>query len=201
MIKSFICRVLLALAILLPAANAMSEDISFDYLQIAYISSTVDLGDSIDEVEVDGNGIGFTLSLSFEPAFAMRLAVASTTFDTFQGMGVDTSKTTTLGVTAHTSIASGTDIFGNLSIVKAEITKTDGSDTDIGGVVDIGVRHRFTEVFEVGLGASKMYVFDSAVNTYEVNTRFYFHRAGSVGLGYTVSDDVRTLILNARVDI
>lgn len=201
MINCHIYRGFLALAILLPVSNAMSEDISFDYLQIAYISSTVDIGDSVSEVEVDGNGIGFTLSLSFEPAFAMRLAVASTTFDTFQGMGVDTSKTTALGVTAHTSIASGTDIFGNLSVVQAVITGADVSDTDIGGAVDIGLRHRFAEVFEVGLGASSMYVFENTINAYEINTRFYFHRAGSVGLGYTVSDDVNTLILNARMDI
>ena len=203
MINSSIYRVLLALAILLPASNATSEDISFDYIQIAYISSTVDPGASIDEVE--GDGIGFALSLSFEPAFAMRLAVDSTTFETFQGMGVDTSKTSALGVTAHTSVASGTEIFGNLSIVKAVITVADGaastSGNDIGGSVDIGLRHRLTEVFEVGLGASHMNVFGSTVNTYKVNTRFYFYKNASVGLGYTESDDVSTIVLSARMDI
>ena len=203
MINSSICRGLLAVAMLLPASNAMSEDISFDYIQIAYISSTVDLGASIDEVE--GDGIGFALSLSFEPAFAMRLAVSSTTFDTFQGAGVDTAKTTALGVTAHTPVASGTEIFGNLSVVKAVITATDGvtstSDTDFGAAVDVGLRHRFAEVFEVGFGASHMNVFGSTVNTYKVNTRFYFYKNASVGLGYTESDDVSTIVLSARMDI
>lgn len=203
MINSSICRGLLAIATLLPASNAMSEDISFDYMQIAYISSTVDLGASIDEVE--GNGIGLALSLSFEPAFAMRLAVSSTTFDTFQGAGVDTAKTTALGVTAHTPVASGTEIFGNLSVVKSVVTVNDGAvssgGTDFGGAVAIGLRHRFTEAFEVGLGASHMDVFEGAVNAYEVNTRFYFLKRASVGFGYTASDDLGTLLLSARVDI
>jgi len=203
MIKSSIYRGFLALTILLPVPEVMSEDISFDYVQADYISDTVDPGGSIDDVK--GDGIGFSLSLSFAPAFAMTLAVAATTFETFQGMSVDTSKTTTLGVTAHTSIAQGTDIFANFSAVKTEITVTDGidstTDSDFGGVIHIGLRHLITDRFEVELGASHMNVFDYGVNLYAIDARFYIRKRLSVGMGYATSDDLDSLLLNVRMDI
>ena len=49
-------RSFLAVAILLSASNAMSQDISFDYVQATYTFATMDLGASVDEI--DGNGIG-----------------------------------------------------------------------------------------------------------------------------------------------
>jgi hypothetical protein len=203
MIKHSIYRGLVAAVCLMPVSNVMSEGASFDYLEIDYISSTIDLGASIDEVE--GDGIGLALSLSFNPAFAMRLAVAATTFDTFQGIGVDTAKITELGVTTHTSVASGTDLYGNLSIVKAEITATDGvastSDNDFGGKIRIGVRQRLIDALEIDLYASHMEVFNNAVNAYAIDSRFYVRKRVSVGLGYAASNDVYSLLLSVRVDV
>lgn len=203
MTKHSIYRGLVAAVCLMPVSNVMSEGASFDYVQIDYISSTIDLDASIDEVE--GDGIGLALSLSFNPAFAMRLAVAATTFDTFQGVGVDTAKITDLGVTAHTSVASGTDLYTNLSIVKAEITATDGVDStsnnDFGGKIRIGVRQRVIDVLEIDLYASHVKVFGNAVNTFAIDSRFYLRKRVSLGLGYVASDDVYSLLLSVRVDV
>jgi len=203
MIKRFIYRGFLVVVIFLPVSKAMSEDISFDYVQADYISDTVDPGGSIDDVE--GDGIGFSFSLSFAPVFAMTLAVAAKTFKTFQGMGVDTSKTTALGVTAHTSVAPGTEIFANFSAVKAEITATDGidsiSDSDFGGIFSIGLRYLATDALEVELGASHLNVFGYGVNSYTVDARYYIRKKVSVGVGYAASDDVDSLLINARMDI
>jgi len=203
MIKSSIYRGFLALAILLPVSNVMSEGISFDYAQANYISDTVDLDGSISDAE--GDGIGFSLSLGFAPAFAATLSVDATTFRTFQGMSVDTSKTTTLGVTAHTSVVTGTDVFANFSAVKAEITATDGidsiSDSAFGGIINIGIRHLVTDTFEVEAGASHTNVFDYGVNSYAFDVRFYFRERLSVGVGYAASEDMDSLLLRVRMDI
>lgn len=203
MIKHSIYRGLVAAVCLMPVSNVMSEGASFDYVEIDYFSSTIDPGASIDEVE--GDGIGLALSLSFNPAFAMRLAVAATTFDTFQGVGVDTAKITDLGVTAHTSVASGTDLYTNLSIVKAEITTTDGvdstSDNDFGGKIKLGVRQRVIDALEIDLYASHVKVFGNAVNTFAIDSRLYLRKRVSVGIGYIASDDLYSLLFSVRVDV
>ena len=203
MIKHSVYRSLLAVVILMPVSDVMSEAISFDYVQAVYISDTIDPGGSIDDVE--GDGIGFALSLSFEPAFAMRLAVSSITFDTFQGAGVDTVKTTALGVTAHTPVASGTEIFGNLSVVKAVVTVNDGAvssgGTDFGGSIILGVRHLATDWLEVEMAASHINVFDHTVNSYMVGARLFIRKKASVGFGYSASDDVDSLLLDFRMNI
>ena len=203
LIKNSLYRGFLAFALSLHASNATSENISFDYVQAIYISDTVDLGGSVDDVE--GDGIGFSLSLSFAPAFAMTLAVTATTLRTFQSIDVISSKTTSLGVTAHTSVDSGTDIFANVSAVKAETTVNVGTDeindNDFGAIINIGVRHQAADELEVELAASHMNVFGYTVNSYTIAARLFIREQFSVGVGYTGSDDVDSLFINARFNI
>ncbi len=191
------------LVFLLAAANAAAEEISFDYVQASYFSDTIDLSEDLSKIE--GSGIGFVLSLGFSSAFAMTLAVDAATFSRFQGMDVDTSKRTILGITAHTSIASKTDIFSNVAMVKAEITATDGvdstSDNDFGGIAKMGVRHFFTDMFELELNTSYMNVFSATVNSYAVDARFYVRKRLSLGFGYLANDDQESISLNLRGDL
>ncbi len=203
MIKYSVYRSLLAIVILMPVSDVMSEEISFDYVQAVYISDTINPGGSIDDVE--GDGIGFTLSLSFAPAFAMKLEVAANTFDTYQGMGVDTAKMSALGVTAHTSVASETEVFSTVSAVKAEITANNGgvstSDRDFGGSIILGVRHLATDGLEVEVAASHMNIFGHTVNSYMLGARFFILEKASVGFGYSAGDDVDSLLLDFRMNI
>ena len=111
--KNFFYRVFIVAVAQLSASNAMSQDISFDYVQATYTFATVDVGASVDEIE--GNGIGLSLSLRFTPNLALTLAVLEKTFDTYQGIAVDSAKTKTLGVTAHSPTASGREFNEKLS--------------------------------------------------------------------------------------
>ena len=201
MFNSTFLRILFALVMLMPFSNVMSEDISFDYVQFFYISSTVDPGASPEDIE--GDGIGLTVSLSFEPAFAARLDIAATTFKNFQGVEVDTSKVTALGVTAHRAIADATEIFGNLSVVKAVITGAvnTGSETDFGGLLAVGLRHKVVDSLELEVRARHVYVFDDAISTYTVDARLYVRKRVSLGAGYATSNDVDSLLLRIRMDI
>lgn len=196
-------RSFLAVAILLSASNAISQDISFDYVQATYTFATVDVGASVDEI--DGNGIGLSLSLSFNPAFALTLAVLDTTFETFQGIDTDTIKATTLGVTAHIPTASGSELFANLSALKAEITATDDSGTtgekDYGYTASIGVRHFVTDIFELEIGVSHAYIFDHADNSFKADGRLYIRKRISLGIGYIAGDNVDSFSLNLRLDV
>ena len=196
-------RSFLAVAILLSASNAISQDISFDYVQATYTFATVDVGASVDEI--DGNGIGLSLSLSFNPAFALTLAVLDTTFETFQGIDTDAIKATTLGVTAHIPTASGSEIFANLSALKAEITATDDSgatgEKDYGYTASIGVRHFVTDIFELEIGVSHAYIFDHADNSFKADGRLYIRKRISLGIGYIAGDNVDSFSLNLRLDV
>jgi len=203
MFNNFLCRVYLVALTQLLSSNAMSQDISFDYVQATYTFATVDLGASMDKI--DGNGIGFSLSLGFTPNFALTLAVLDTTFESFQGIDVDTAKATTLGVTAHTPTASGSELFANLSVLKAEITENNGveitSDRDYGYVASIGLRHLVTDTFELELGISHAYVFDRTDNSFKIDARLYTRKRLSLGIGYITGDSVDSFSLNLRLDV
>ena len=201
---SFIHRILLTALILMPASNAYSKEISFDYLQTVFTSGTIDPGASLNEI--DGNGFGFSLSLSINTHLAFSLLVITTNFETFQGMNnLDTSTITGVGVTAHKTIAPATELFANLSAVMAEITASDAtgsvSDDDLGAVFSIGLRHLITDKIELELTASDIYVFDNNAISYGMGARYYFRQALSVGFGYITSENTDSLLLNARLDI
>ncbi len=201
---SFIHRILLTALILMPASNAYSKEISFDYLQTVFTSGTIDPGGSLNEI--DGNGFGFSLSLSINTHLAFSLLVITTNFETFQGMNnLDTSTITGVGVTAHKTIAPATELFANLSAVMAEITASDAtgsvSDDDLGAVFSIGLRHLITDRIELELTASDTYVFDNNAISYGMEARYYFRQALSVGFGYITSENTDSLLLNARLDI
>ena len=199
--KNFLYRVFIVAVAQLSASNAMSQDISFDYVQATYTFATVDVGASVDEIE--GNGIGFSLSLSFTPNLALTLAVLDTTFDTYQGRAVDSAKTTTLGVTAHTPTASGSELFANLSALKAEVTAIDdiGSNSSIGYTASIGLRHLVTDTFELEMGVSNAYIFDRSGNSFKADARLYIRKRLSLGLGYITGGSVDAFSLNLRMDV
>ena len=203
MFNNFLCRVFLVVVTQLLSSNAMSQDISFDYVQATYTFASVDFGASTYEIE--GNGIGFSLSLGFTPNFALTLAVLDTTFESFQGLDVDTAKATTLGVTAHTPTASGSELFANLSALEAEITENDGaeliSDRDYGYNARIGLRHLVTDIFELELGVSHAYIFDHAGNSFKADARLYLRKRLTLGVGYITGDSVDSFSLNLRLDV
>jgi len=187
---------------LLVTSNVMSRDINFNYVQITYAFDTVDFTASTDKIE--GNGIGIALSLDFNPNFAFTLAALETTFDTYQDRSVDSAKAMTIGVTAHTNVSSGTDILGNVSVVDANLTATNGagsaSDDDIGYMARIGLRHMVTEIFELEVGGSHVSVFNAEKDILNVDGRLYYKNI-SFGLGYKAADNIESLSLNFRMDV
>jgi hypothetical protein len=196
-------RSFLAVAIMLSASNVISDEISFDYVQGTYTFATVDLGASTDEIE--GNGIGLSLSLSFHQNFSITLAVLDTTFDTYQGVDTDTIKISTLGVTAHMPTGSGSELFANLSALKAQVQATDDAGekggSDYGYTASTGVRHFVSDKVELEIGVSHTYVFDHADNSLKADARLYIRKRVSLGIGYITGDNVDSFSLNLRLDV
>jgi len=194
-------RYLFLTLLFLPAANAAPANFSFDYIQATFTSSTIALSASPEEIE--GNGIGFNLSLSFNPHYAITLDVLSSSFDTFQGNPVDSIKKTNLGLTAHTQITDSTEVFGNVSFLKTEFTKTDGisstGDTDVAYELKIGLRHFLSKSFEAEVGASHFYAFDYPATSFNAEIRYYAYKQISIGFAYKTGDNQDSLSLNGRM--
>jgi len=94
MLNSSARRISFIVMMLAPVSDAWAEEVSFSYIEANIVATTVDLGESTEEIE--GNGFGFSLSLDINTNIAFSLSVISTTFRTFQGIEVDTSKKTDL---------------------------------------------------------------------------------------------------------
>lgn len=191
-----------AAIILAASTNAISREISYDYIQGTYASSTIDTGTTSGDI--DANGFGVSGSFSITPNVAFTAGFGATSFDRFLGIDIDTTELT-FGVTAHTSIAPGTDISGNFSVLMADIEVSDGfftaSDDDTGNIISVVLRHMVTDAVELNVGFSRVDVFDDTSNTFGFGARFYTNEKFSFGIGYTTGDDVDTLLLNARIDI
>ncbi|MDT8452848.1 MAG: outer membrane beta-barrel protein [Gammaproteobacteria bacterium] len=191
---------LLAMSIIAISTNAMSKDISYDYVQGTYSSITDDsLG-----VDIDGDGFAVSGSFSVSPNIAVTALLGSTSYDRIAGIDIDSNEFD-FGITAHTSIAPNTSVFGNFSIVNAEVEASDSfttiSDDDTGNAISVGIRHMASENIEIGVGLSRADIFDDTANTFGFGARFYANEKFSIGVGYRTGDDVAALLLNARIDI
>lgn len=189
-------QTLLAAVILATSTGAVAKDISYDFIQGTYNSVDIDNGP-------DGDGLGISGSFSITPHIAFSAGYSSTDFDLFNGNDVDINEFN-FGLTAHTSVAPGTDVFGNFSIVKAEIERsniffTDEED-DTGNAITLGLRHMASQQVELDLNFSRVDVFDDAETAIGFGARFYASNKLSLGIAYATGDDVDTLSFSVRYD-
>lgn len=192
---------ILAVMVLSTPALSIAKDIGYDYIEGTYSSVTIDaegLGS-----DIDGNGLSVSGSASIAPNVALTAGFSSTNFDEFLGVDIDTTELS-VGVTAHTSIADGTDVFGNVSVLKAEIEYSNGfnsiDDDDTGHIISIGLRHAASEVVEIEAGFSLVDIYAESENQFNIGVRFYASEKASLGIGYATADDTDALLLNARID-
>lgn len=191
---------MVAVLILALSSNAFSKEISYDYIQGTYSSIT----DSSLGVDVDGNGFAVSGSFSVSPNIAITALYETVSLDRIFGIDVDATELD-FGITAHTSIAPSTDIFGNFSIVNGEVEASDGfttiSDDDTGNSITIGLRYMATDKTEINVVFSRVDIFDDTYNTFGFGARFYANEKFSIGIGYGTGDDVDTLLLSARIEL
>jgi len=185
-------RSLFMAVILVASSNAISREISYDYIQGTYSSVT----DSSFPNDIDGDRFGVSGSLGVTQNLALTAGFNATSFDN----DLDTSQFV-LGITLHAPIAVGTEVVGNLSALKAKIEGTNFDDSDTGFIAGIGLRHLVTSSVELDAGISYTDVYDDNFTTFGFGARLYANEIISFGIGYATGDDVDTILLNARFDI
>jgi len=185
-------RSLLMAVILAASSNAISREISYDYIQGTYSSVT----DSSFPNDIDGDRFGVSGSLGVTQNLALTAGFNATSFDN----DIDTSQFA-LGITLHAPIAVGTEVVGNLSALKAKIEGSNFDDNDTGFIVGIGLRHLVTNSVELDAGISYTDVYDDNFTTFGFGARFYANDKISFGIGYATEDDVDALLLNIRLNL
>ncbi len=190
----------LIVLLLIPSANAWSADISFDYVDFNFTSSTIDL--SAPPEKIEGNGFGFALSLGFNPHYALTLSVDATTFDNFQHQPVESIKTTNLGITAHTKLTDHTAIYADASALLAETTTnknaTESGQSGVGYRIKAGLRQMVSKYLELELAASHFYVLEYPANNLHVVARYYFYQQITIGFAYRTGNNHDTIAVHAR---
>ena len=181
-------------------STAIAKEISYDFIEGTYSSIT---DSSLPGIDVNGNGFGVSGSFSVSPNIAINAGYGSTSYDRVLGIDID-STSLTFGVTAHTSVAPGTDVIGNFSVLNGEVKGSNGFTTisldDTGNIIGVGLRHMVSDALELQIGASRTDIFDDTANTFGLGARFHANDKFSVGVGYSTGDDVDALLLNARID-
>ena len=199
MLKTPIKKNLLAISILALSTNAFSTELSYDYVEGIYGSIT----DSSLGVDLDADGYAAGGSVSISENIALTAIIGTTSFDEIAGLDIDTTEVD-FGITAHVPITPGTDVFGNFSIVKAEIEIDDGTttvdDDDTGNVITIGLRHMASERVEIGAAFARLDIFDDTGNSFGIGARYYADDKLSIGVGYSTGDDVDTISVSARIN-
>ncbi len=200
MFKAFKHQYLLAAVVFMASSSAVAREISYDYIEGAYTSTTV----STSSMDIDGDGFSVVGSFSVTPNIAIEGGYGTVSFDRAFGVDVDATELY-FGLTAHTSVAPGTDIFGNFSVLNGEFEASNGFSTystdDTGNVISIGLRHMLNNVAELNMSFSRVDIFDDASNAFNFGGRYHISNQFSLGAGFSTGDDVETLSLNARFNI
>jgi len=192
---------LLAFILLATPLTAISKDISYDYVQGSYSSIT----DSSLNVDIDGTGFDLDASFSVAPSIALTAGYGTTDYDRTFGIALEFTALT-LAVTAHTSVAPGTDAFGNLSLLDIEAEASNSTtkinDDDTGNIITAGLRHTINDSFELEASVSRYDAFYDSFTDVVLGARFYANESISAGIAYSQdNEDEDALIFNLRLNI
>jgi hypothetical protein len=201
---------------LLPA-TVLSKEIRYDFVEGAYKSITTFDGDT----DLDAHGFSLVWSSSLSPDIAITTSLAESYLDHtytvdygFGPVSLDLHQNVTSlsgGLTVHTPIATRTDLFGNLSIlknkVKTELEDESGFPTeieinkDMGNVITVGIRHMTADRIEINLILARVDIFEETNNAFIFGGRFYSTETLSIGIHYQSLDNTDTLSFSTRVAI
>lgn len=188
-----------AVAALVSALNVQAADLSYSHFDVGFGKIEVDNG----SVDYDGDALGLGLSVAAGEMFYLTAEFVGADFDP------DEQKTTSFGLGAHAPLSDNTDVYAEVSYVRADVEvnyiavngnagKWSLDDNGVGYL--LGLRSMLTEKFELGGGISRVDVFDSAENSYFINGHYYFTETFGVGTEYSTADDTNAYSISLRVN-
>lgn len=186
--KGFILGLIAASSI---AGPAMAEGgFDYSYVELGYVKS------EIDDLDIDGDGLGLRGSYEFTENFHAFAAYADQDFD------FDVSATTLeVGAGLAWPVNPNMDIVGTVSYIKGEIEiPSFGEFEDDGFALGVGLRARVVEKLEL-TGGLKHASFDESGNdtTFGAGARYFFTNMFAAGVDLDFDDDGTTWMLGGRL--
>jgi predicted porin len=197
---SGLLRPLLIASVLVPAMGAaqqaeratpaQTKPFNYTYVELGYAETEFDLGGPGD---IDGDG--FTLRGSLELNDEWHAFASYGNADLDFGIDLDTWA---IGAGYRYPLRDDTDIYGRLMYVDMEADTGFGSADDDGLGLQVRLRHRLTDEFEVEGGIQYLDVNDSDTSL-QAEGRYYFQDNFSVGVGLTFGGDSDGIGVSARL--
>ncbi|HKX59953.1 MAG TPA: outer membrane beta-barrel protein [Steroidobacteraceae bacterium] len=166
---------------------ALAEDMSYSYIDLAYVDTDIDgVGPSLDGFGLRGS-IGFAENWFAFGEFAAQ-SVSGVDLDTY-----------TVGLGGHYGVADNLDLFGRLGWTKVEISSGPIDIDDDGYLIDAGLRGRVGDAVELEGGVRYTDFSDGGDATgLFVGGRFHFNETWALGAEYQDGDDASTILAYVR---
>lgn len=166
---------------------AMADDMSYSYVDAAYVETDIDNAPTADGFALRGS-VGFA-----ESWFAFFDYGAQSV----QGIDIDSYD---VGIGNHYGINDRLDLVGRIGYMKVELDAGGGLNADDDGyLVDVGLRGRVTDGVELEGGVHYTDFSDGGDNTgLYFGGRFHFNKTWAVGAEYQSGDDADSILAYVR---
>ena len=166
---------------------AMADDMSYSYVDAAYVETDIDQGPTADGFALRGS-VGFA-----ENWFVF----ADYSAQSVQGVDIDSYD---VGFGGHYAVNERLDVVGRLGYMKVELDAGGGLDADDDGyLLDLGLRGLVTEGVELEGGLHYSDFSDGGDNTgFYFGGRFHFNKTWAVGAEYQSGDDADSILAYVR---
>ena len=182
---------LLALAVSVSTPVLADNDMSYSFIEGAYLDTEIDNGP-----DIDGDGFGLSGSVELGTNYFLTAGYSTQEFNA----GVDLDQKS-IGFGAYTNLSDTLDLMGTISYVDAEIDTRFGGADDSGFGLGVGLRAVVAPNIELEGGINYVDLDDSGDDTsLALGGRYYFTEAFALGVGVGFGDDVTSWKIGARFE-
>ena len=166
---------------------AMADDMSYSYVDAAYVETDIDNAPTADGFALRGS-IGFA-----ENWFAF----ADYADQSVQGIDVTSYD---VGIGGHYGMTEALDVVGRVGYTKVELDAGGGGNFDDDGyLIDLGLRGRVGDAVELEGGVHYTDYTDGGDDTgLYVGGRFHFNKTWALGAEYQSGDDADSILAYVR---
>ena len=194
--KKFTQAALLAAALL--PAYASAADFSYNFAQVAYVST--------DFLGADGDGIALDGSFALNNNIAFVVGYETTSYEEF-GDSVDVD-TLAVGIAFHSTVNEQMDAVFSVGMLDAELSINApgffvGTGDDTGTFLSAGVRLQPNPQMELGLGLKYFDVFEDTNTGIEASMLFNIDKKNQLGITFSNAstlDEVDSLYFRFRMN-
>ncbi len=193
--------ILLITIFLLSTTSAFAKRVpSWDFIQISYLDTKVD---SIDGANFTGFDLALTQSFQQNFFFAANYRELKDDY-TYDGVNYDVKgKGITAGIGYCQPLNATSGIFGQVSYEyndsKININQQPVHYDDNGYSLEFGIRAMLTAKVEIFASVKHLDIANDKQKIFATNSFYHINHSLAIGLGYTVTDDLKNVMLSTRL--